>query len=82
MNIEDINGYVTAAYVGKWWVGVVLEKDLIKNEVKIKFLHPSGPLHSFSFPTPQDILVLPTCDILTINITHLQAEFIKLRKKI
>ena len=36
MNIEDINGYVTAAYVGKWWVGVVLEKDLIKNEVKIE----------------------------------------------
>ncbi len=35
------------------------------NEVKLRFMHPSGPSTSFGFPSKDDILVVPRDLILS-----------------
>ena len=35
------------------------------SEVKLTFLHPHGPAHSFRYPRVQNILIIPVSDILT-----------------
>ena len=36
-----------------------------RNEAEIKFLHPSGPASSFTYPAKDDILMVKREDILT-----------------
>ena len=43
----------------------MLQLDADNNEVRVTFLHPHGPSHSFKYPRIQDILSIPMSDILT-----------------
>eukprot|EP00795_Rhopilema_esculentum_P014981 gene14982-6136_t len=62
---ESINGYITCKYDGKWWLDYALHKMKERNEAEIKFLHPSGPAASFTYPAKYDILIVQREDILT-----------------
>lgn len=63
LNLSDIVGFVTCIYDNEWWLGCVIG---IENEdVKISFLEPHGPSHSFKYPRSPDILLVNKVDILT-----------------
>ena len=62
---EKIRGYVTCEYDGKWWLAYGLEQCQSTREIKVKFLHPSGPATSFSFPRKDDVLTVPHGAILS-----------------
>ena len=55
----------TVHYDDSWWLGHVLEKDLLKKEVKVSSMKPKGPARSFVYPTRPDELTVPFCDVLT-----------------
>lgn len=61
---EEIVGYVACAYENEWWVACVLTKDQVEEDVKVSFLHPSGPSPSFAYPRKADILTVPKYFIL------------------
>ena len=63
---ESITGFVTCLYEENWWLACVLEVCSDNKEVKLTFLHPHGPSNSFKYPEPQNILNIPTGDILTL----------------
>ena len=65
LRFEEIRDYVTAVYDNNLWLGYVLEKNEEQDEVKITFLHPSGPTKSFSYPRHPDVLWVSIVDILT-----------------
>lgn len=65
LKLEDISGYVTAVYKANWWLGYILQKNEELDEVKITFLHPSGPSTSFSYPRDTDVLWVSVVDVLT-----------------
>ncbi|GBM15531.1 hypothetical protein AVEN_8916-1 [Araneus ventricosus] len=60
LSFRDMNGYVISMCNEKWWLSYVLGK----NEVKVTFLHPSGPSPSFSYPLTPDVLWIPSFDII------------------
>ncbi|GBM94390.1 hypothetical protein AVEN_266418-1 [Araneus ventricosus] len=60
LNFRDMNGYVISMYNEKWWLSYVLGE----NEVKVTFLHPSGPSPSFSYPLTPDVLRIPSSDTI------------------
>lgn len=66
LSIGDIKGFVTAIYDNKWWIACVIDSDEENAQVKLSFLHPSGPSPSYSFPTKPDVLLVPIHDILTV----------------
>ena len=63
--VEQISGFVTSSYNGHWWVACVLQLYADTSEVRLTFLHPYGPPHSFRYPRVQDILTIPISYILT-----------------
>lgn len=44
----------------------MIDTDEENAQVKLSFLHPSGPSTSYSFPSKPDVLLVPIQDILTI----------------
>ena len=60
---EKINGYFTCKHHGKWRLAYVLKQFQVTKEIKVKFLHPSGPA-TFSFPRKYDVLTVPQAAIL------------------
>ena len=44
LEMEDISGYITVAYDNKWWLGVLINKNINTSEVEVAFLHPSVQL--------------------------------------
>ena len=63
--VEQISGFVTCSYNGHWWVACVLQLYGDTSEVRLTFLHPHGPSHSFRYPCVQDNLIIPISDVLT-----------------
>jgi len=63
---DKIKGFVTCVYDGHWWLACVLETNTEGLEVKLSFLHPNGPTHSFRYPHIPDILWVPASNVLTI----------------
>ena len=51
-------------YEKEWWAACVLQLDEDESAVKVSFLHPQGPSHSFRFPATPDILTVPIESIL------------------
>ena len=49
LSLDQIRGFVTCVYDQKWWLACVLETDTEDLEIKVSFLHPNGPAHSFSY---------------------------------
>jgi hypothetical protein len=45
IELKDITGFVTCMYDNFWWLGCVLSVSEKSNDVRIRFLHPHGPLH-------------------------------------
>jgi len=43
LSLDEIRGFITSVYEQKWWLACVLEIDTEDLEVKVTFLHPSGP---------------------------------------
>ena len=64
--MEDITGYITVAYDNKWWLGVVINKNISTSEVEVTFLHPSGLARSFKYPEKPDNLIVSVHDILSV----------------
>ncbi|CAF3716375.1 unnamed protein product [Rotaria socialis] len=72
VQLDQIKGYVTVQYDGKWWLAMVLNSKWESREVEISFLHPHGPSPSFYFPDPIDKLVIDVDDIL-VNVNPITA---------
>lgn len=49
LEIDAVSGYVTCQRDAQWWLTFVLEVDTESAEVKLTFLHPHGPSHSFKY---------------------------------
>ena len=63
---ESITGFVTCLYEENWWLACVLEVCSDTNKVKLTFLHPHGPSHSFKYPEPQSVHSIPMDGILIL----------------
>ena len=61
---EEIKGFVTCTYNGKWWLACVLQVSDDNEEVCVSFLHPHGPSRSFKYPVRADILTISVEDVL------------------
>ena len=55
--------YVSCIYDGKWWLGNVVDKNEEFEDVKVQFMHPSGPATSFAWPTREDICWVPLAHV-------------------
>ena len=66
VTIESIrlSEYVACMYDEKWWIDVVDEISKVEQDVKINFLHPSGPSPSFQWPRSLDVCWVPITDII------------------
>lgn len=64
LKLKDISGYVTVVYEGNWWLGYVLQKNKELDEVKITFLHPSGPSKSFKYPRNANVLWVSVVNVI------------------
>ena len=62
--LNDIHSYVACEYDGKWWLAHV-DIRINTHEVKVTFLHPSGPAQSFTYPRIEDVPIVPRSSILT-----------------
>lgn len=65
LDLEDIRGYVIVVYDNQWWVGCVLDVNILTEQVKISFLHPHGPSVSFTYPQKPDILEVDKTAVIT-----------------
>ena len=50
LSMAELSGYVICEYNSLWWLALVME-TCDNDEIKVQFLHPSGPSPSISFPT-------------------------------
>ena len=66
LKFSAIKGYVTARYNSFWLLGCVINTMPDTEEVEINFLHPYGPVKSFSYPRGGDIVVISCHDVLTV----------------
>ena len=64
LRLKDIHGYVTIAYEQNWWLGYIIEKNEVNDQIKVTFLHPVGPSPSFFYPRKSDILWISIKDVL------------------
>jgi len=46
-------------YEDKWWLASIIEKQLQKSEVFVKFLHPAGSSRYFYYSNAPDMLHMP-----------------------
>ena len=54
----SIKGYCLTTYNNHCYLACVLKVKPESNEVRLSFLHPHGPAHSFVYPsTPNELLV-------------------------
>ena len=66
MNDVNINDYVAVEYQGKWWLGLVQALEASLKELRMTFLHSSGPRTSFKFPVPQDVLDIELGNVICL----------------
>ena len=66
VTIESIrlSEYVACTYDEKCWIGVIDEVSEVEQDVKINFLHPSGPSPCFQWPRRLDVCWVPITDII------------------
>ena len=51
--------YVACDYDHRLWIGIILEKNDSDGDIKVNFLHPSGPSKLFYWPAKQDHCWVP-----------------------
>ena len=76
---------MSCIYDGKCWLVNVVDKNEHFEDVKVQFMHPSGPATSFAWPTREDTCWVPLAHVLmTIPVptTNRRARQYKLPNKI
>ena len=58
-----ISTYIACSYDDRWWIGTV--QRIEDGDIRVNFLHPSGPSKSFYWPARQDICWVPIVDVLS-----------------
>lgn len=56
--------FVAAIYDNQWWLGKILWVSEKHRDAKIKFMRPSGPSSSYSWPNHTDVCWVPYENIL------------------
>lgn len=56
--------FVAVIYDNQWWLGKILEVSEVHRDAKIKFMRPSGPSSSYSWPNHTDVCWIPYENIL------------------
>ena len=59
-------GYCLTTYDNHWYFACILKVKPVSNEVRMSFLHPHGPAHSFVYPSTPDELLVDAGDVLLI----------------
>ena len=54
-SVVQVLDYVSCLYDNKWWLGIITNVDKGKEDVQVKFIHPSGSSRSFQWPHVNDI---------------------------
>jgi hypothetical protein len=63
-----IDDYIVVEYDECWWLAIVQDIELNLKELKVAFLHPSGPRTSFKYPkTPDQLDIELTTIICLLN---------------
>ena len=60
----NVGDYIAVKYDNSWWIGIILEAAP-KDELLVKFMHPSGLWQTFYWPKHNDILHVPKADVLS-----------------
>lgn len=58
------NSYIACAYDNHWFCGTILSKHEEEGDIKVKFMHPSGPHPSFHWPSREDICYVPLRNVI------------------
>ena len=81
LSMAELSGYVICEYNSLWWLVLVME-TCDNDEIKVQFLHPSGPSPSFSFPKRQDELIVSRSHILMkVSVNTLTGRVYKIPHK-
>ena len=60
----NVGDYIAVKFDNSWWIGIILEAAP-KDELLVKFMHPSGLWQTFYWPKHDDILHVPKADVLS-----------------
>ena len=61
VNVFD---FVACLYDLKWWIGIAMDVNDEEGDILVKFMHPNGPARSFSWPSNDDVCLVPSTHIL------------------
>lgn len=64
LDFDKLTGYLVSFYNDAWWLCYILDKNADDNELKVTFLHPPGPAHSFFYPSVPDILWISSTNVI------------------
>ena len=56
--------YIACIYGDFWWICMVSEVNMDKQDVMIEFLHPHGPQKNFKWPRNPDRCLVPVQSII------------------
>lgn len=57
--------FLVCKYDGSFWVGMTCDIDDANNDVKVKFMKPTFPARSFTWPTRDDVCWVPNVHVIT-----------------
>ena len=62
----NMSDFIVCSYDEKLWVGLVDVVDKEHDDVQVKFMHPSYPARSFSWPRKDDVCFVPIVNVACI----------------
>ena len=60
LEMEEVSGYVICIHNNQWWLGCE------NVQVKLSFLHPSGPSRSLRYPGTPEIVTVPLSRVVLL----------------
>ena len=61
-----VSDFVFCSYDEKYWIGLIDLVDKEHEDVRVKFMHPSYPARSFSWPKKDDVCFVPIVNVACI----------------
>jgi hypothetical protein len=61
-----VSDFVVCSYDEKYWIGLIDLVDKEHEDVRVKFMHPSYPARSFSWPKKDDVCFVPIVNVACI----------------
>ena len=61
-----VSDFAVCSYDEEYWIGLIDEVDEEHDDVKVKFMHPSYPARSFSWPKRDDTCFVPIVNVAFI----------------